>query len=94
MKEVLKPARETKVEMLNDSESNTEEVFAVCLETDDNELLISFKVYRIKFRGEYVRVIDEKGDVAVYPKDFFLPLQLASETINALSNAYAQSILI
>ncbi|MGI8545214.1 MAG: hypothetical protein ACR2MD_17280 [Aridibacter sp.] len=43
-------------------------------------------------RGEYVRVVDEKGEVAVYPKSFFLPLQLASEAINALSMAYAQSV--
>ncbi len=92
MKEDLKPARETKIEVLKDSDNNLEEVFAVCLETDDSELLIAFKVYRIKLRGEYVRVIDEKGDVAVYPESFFLPLQLASEAINTLSTAYAQSV--
>lgn len=92
MKEDLKPARETKMEVLKDSDNNSEEVFAVCLETDNSELLIPFKVYRIKLRGEYVRVIDEKGDVAVYPKSFFLPLQLASEAINTLSTAYAQSV--
>lgn len=89
MKEDLKPERETKVKVPQNA--NEDEVFAVCLKTDDNELLIPFKVYRINLRGEYVRVIDEKGEVAVYPKDFFLPLNLPSETINVLSSAYAHT---
>ena len=54
---------------------NSDEIFAVCLETDDRELLVPFKIYRIKLRGEYIRVIDEKGEVAVYPKGFFLLLR-------------------
>ena len=91
MKEDLKPARETKVKIPNESNNNSEEVFAVCLETDDAELLVPFKVYRIKLRGEYVRVIDEQGEVAVYPSEFFLPLQLPAETVNALSSAYVQA---
>ena len=81
--------RETKVPFSPKSEEN-EEIFAVCLETDDAELLIPFKIYRIALRGEYARVIDEKSEVAVYPKDFFLPLQLPPETANALSTAYTQ----
>lgn len=89
MKEDLKPERETKVEVPKNADED--EVFAVCLKTDDNELLIPFKVYRVNLRGEYVRVIDEKGEVAVYTKDFFLPLNLPSETINALSSAYAHT---
>ena len=39
--------------------------------------------------GEYVRVIDEKDETAIYTKNFFLPLQLPSEIINALSKAYS-----
>ncbi len=92
MKEDLKPARETKVKIPNRSNLDSEEIFAVCLETDDSKLLVPFKVYRIALRGEYVRVIDEDGEVAVYPKSFFLPLQLPSETVNALSTAYLQTI--
>ncbi len=92
MKEDLKPARETKVKIPNESNDNSEEIFAVCLETDDSKLLVPFKVYRIALRGEYVRVIDEDGEVAVYPKSFFLPLQLPSETVSALSTAYFQTV--
>ena len=89
MKENLKPARETKVEIPNESNVVSEEIFAVCLETDDRELLVPFKIYQIKLRGEYVRVIDEKGEVAVYPRNFFLLLQLPIETVNVLSTAYS-----
>ena len=91
MNDDLKPARVTKVKIPNESNNDSEEIFAVCLETDDRELLVPFKVYRIKLRGEYVRVIDEQGEAAVYPSNFFLPLQLPSETINALSTAYSHT---
>lgn len=80
-----KTMRESEVSIFADSE----EIFAVCLETDDAGLLVPFKIYRIALRGEYARVIDERGEVAVYPKNFFLPLQLPTETANALSSAYS-----
>lgn len=86
----LMPMRETKLKMPKDSDDDTQEIFAVCLETDDRELLIPFKIYRIKLRGEYICVIDEIGESAVYPKSFFLPLQLPPETANVLSTAYVQ----
>ena len=89
--EDLLPMRETKVSFSAEREEG-EEIFAVCLETDDGKLLVPFKVYRIALRGEYVRVIEEEGEVAVYPKSFFLPLQLPSETVNVLSNAYVQAL--
>ena len=85
--EELLPMRETKVKIPSGSDQ-TEEIFAVCLKTDDARLLVPFKIYRLALRGEYARVIDEKGEVAVYPKNFFLPLQLPTETANALSLAY------
>ena len=88
--EDLLPMRETKISSFADSESG-EEIFAVCLETDDAELLVPFKVYRVALRGEYARVIDERGEAAVYPQNFFLPLPLPAETVSALSSAYAHA---
>ena len=82
---VEKARRESKVSFPADSE----EIFAVCLETDDAERLIPFKIYRVALRGEYARVTNERGETAVYPKDFFLPLPLPTETANALTSAYA-----
>ncbi len=77
--------RESEVAVSADSE----EIFAVCLETGDAESLIPFKIYRIVPHGEYARVIDEKGKPAVYPSRFFLPLQLPAEITDALTTAYA-----
>jgi len=90
MKKDLMPTRETKLKMPEKPSDDSTEIFAVCLETDDRELLIPFKIYRISLRGEYALVTDEAGDAAVYPKDFFLPLQLPPETANVLSSAYIQ----
>ena len=87
--EDLMPVRETEIPFSADLESGGEEIFAVCLETDDVELLVFFKIYRIALRGEYARVVDERGETAIYPKNFFLPLPLPAETANALSSAYA-----
>jgi len=91
MKKDLMPMRETKLKMPEKFPDDSMEIFAVCLETDDRELLIPFKIYQIKRRGEYVCVIDEIGESAVYPKDFFLPLQLPPEIVNVLSTAYLQT---
>jgi len=91
MKKDLMPMRETKLKVPEKTSDDSQEIFAVCLETDDRDLLIPFKVYRIKPRGEYVCVTDELGESAVYPKNFFLLLQLPSETINVLSTAYPHS---
>lgn len=62
------------------------EVFAICLKTDDEHLLLPKKVYRIKLRGNRVRVIDEEGEVAIYPLDFFLVLSLNTAAKNTLAS--------
>lgn len=90
MKNDLKPMLETKLKTSGDNINETQDIFAICLETDDRELLIPFKVYRVKLRGKYISVVDEMGEPAVYPSNFFLPLQLPPEAINALSTAYIQ----
>ena len=62
-----------------------EDVFAVCLKTDDESLLFPKKVYRVKLRGNRIRVIDEEGEVAIYPKDFFLVLSLSPSAESTLA---------
>lgn len=91
MKTDLKPIRETKLEIPKNYSDDLQETFAVCLETDDRELLIPLKIYRVKLRGEYICVTDEAGEPTVYPRSFFLPLQLSPETAGVLSTAYVRS---
>jgi hypothetical protein len=52
---------------------------AVCVETDDPELLIPRKIYEIEITGDFARVIDEAGEAAVYPARFFIPINLPAE---------------
>lgn len=59
--------------------------FAVCLQTDDEKLLIPMKIYQIQPRGKDVLVTDEDGEAAVYPQSFFMPLRLAPALEKALS---------
>jgi hypothetical protein len=54
-------------------------VLAVCVETDDAELLVPRKIYEVEVSGEYALVTDEAGDSAVYPVTFFVPLNLPAE---------------
>ena len=93
MKKVLEdllPMRETKVQLPSSHGLKDSDVFAVCLETDDITLLVPLKIYQISLRGKNVKVIDEKGEVAVYPRSFFLPLQLPQEDASTLTKAYLQ----
>lgn len=57
----------------------TSDVFAVCLETDNEKLPVPMKIYKIGLRGNKARVIDEEGEAATYPLSFFPVLSLAEE---------------
>jgi len=59
--------------------ASTAKAFAVCVETDDESLLVPRKIYEIEITGEYARVIDEAGETSVYPSAFFIPINLSSE---------------
>ena len=77
--------RETRIKIPNTSESDPESVFAVCLKTDDEKLLVPTKIYKIKLGGNRACVIDEKGEVAIYPMEFFLVLSLSPVAKNTLT---------
>jgi hypothetical protein len=57
---------------------------AVCVETDDPELLIPFKVYEVEFIDDVVCLTDEAGESAVYPREFLLALSFDVSTENLL----------
>ena len=80
--------RESTME-LPERPSKSDDVLAVCLVMDDPKLLIPMKIYRIGKRGEYARVIDEEGEVAIYPLSNFLVLPLPKETSQRLEMAIA-----
>lgn len=59
--------------------------FAVCVMTDDPELLVPRKIYQVEVVDDMVRVIDEAGEAAVYPADHFVLIELSSEVQEALA---------
>ena len=77
--------RETRIKIPNTPKPYPETVFAVCIKTDDEKLLVPTKIYKIKLGGNRACVIDEKGEVAIYPMEFFLVLSLSPMAENTLA---------
>lgn len=78
MRGEAQPSREFTHEV-PDSPEPTVQVLAVCVETDDEALLVPRKIYEIEVTGEFARVIDEAGESAVYPARFFIAVNLPAE---------------
>ena len=62
------------------------EGLAVCIATDNEELLLPRKIYDAIFIGEdLVQVTDETGEDAIYSSKLFLRIHLPAEVVNALN---------
>ncbi len=67
--------------------------FAVCVKNDDYSASLEVrKIYRVlpEEKAEahaLVRVIDESGEDYLYPADYFVPIELPREIVDALSLA-------
>jgi hypothetical protein len=67
---------------------HAEPQFAICIQTDDSELLIPRKLYQITvLPSGNVKVMDEAGEAAVYPADHFILIELPHEIEHALLEA-------
>jgi hypothetical protein len=66
--------------------------FAVCVNTDDPDLLTPRMLYEVlpddsAGRSNYVRVIDNEGEDYLYPAEYFMFLDLPPEVERALLRA-------
>lgn len=66
--------------------------FAVCIRTDDSDLLTPRMIYRVlpdesAANSKYIRVIDNEGEDYLYPADCFMFIDLPDEIERALSRA-------
>ncbi len=63
-------------------------VWAVCLAKDEKNL-IPFKLYRIEVfsKSEQIRLKNEKGEMANYPKSWFAPLDVSKKTLGIIEKA-------
>ncbi len=81
-----KPSREFQFEVV-EQPKNLEEIWAICLESDDASLLIPRKLYLVKFGENGVWVRDEAGEMTVCDKEDFLPLAFTPEVEELLAIA-------
>jgi len=83
----IPPARETIFEV-EKSQINKKPVkaWAICVETDDEELLVPFKLYEVEVFSRGFRVIDEEGEATFCPEEFFMPITLPQEVTRKLTN--------
>ena len=64
--------------------SHTDFLFAICIKTDDADLLTLRRIYQVlpdenAARSHYVRVIDNEGEDYLYPADYFIFMQFPQE---------------
>jgi len=67
--------------------------FVICINNKGYEAsLEKWKIYPILKEGEvkgYIRVIDESGEDYLYPKEYFLPIELPTIVYEKLKKEYA-----
>ena len=86
MRGEMQPSREFVIERAETPKAPVE-MWAVCLESDDHELLIPRKLYLVKYGETGVVVRDENGENVFCDKEDFLPLPLAHEVEELLELA-------
>ncbi len=81
-------SREITIEAADTAPSEGRSIFAVCVKTDDEKLLVPLlvpmKIYQIETRGEKILVKDEEGEPTVYPADFFMYLKTCTRAGSTL----------
>ena len=86
MRGEIAPSREFVYEIDSSEIQPPTEAWAVCVETDDEELLIPGKIYEIKIGRNRILVIDEEGEATFCPQEFFMPLELSQVVLERLEN--------
>ena len=66
--------------------------FAVCIQSDDADLLTPRKIYQVLSdesgaKSNYIRVVDNEGEDYLYPAKYFMFLDLPQEIERALLRA-------
>ena len=66
--------------------------FAICIKTDDADLLTPRRIYQVlpdesAARSHYVRVLDNEGEDYLYPADYFIFMEFPQDVTQALLQA-------
>ncbi len=81
-----KPSREYTYEIVTETKP-LQEIWAVCIQSDEPQLLVPRKLYLVKYGETGVWVRDERGETVVCDKEDFLPLAFAPEVHDLLAEA-------
>lgn len=82
------PSRVFEVDCAPHSHDPERRLFAICVVSDDETLLVPRKVYQVTLTGRgKVSLIDEAGEVAIYPSECFILLDLPPQAERALQRA-------
>ncbi len=71
---------------------NTTPQFAICINTDDADLLTPRMIYQVlpdesAAKSKYIRVIDNEGEDYLYPADYFILFDFPPTVERALLRA-------
>ncbi len=87
MRGEIKASREIIIEDDETKRQKPLETCAVCVESDDDELLIIGKLYQVKVSQNAVWVRDEEGESTLCSKEFFVPISPPQEVSMRLKAA-------
>jgi hypothetical protein len=86
----IAPSREFRIEIPEPDKNS--QGFALCIKTDDSALLIPLKIYQAKFSQGVVGVVDEEGEAAIYPAEFFVRIDIPSEIKIIMEKAQFEAV--
>ncbi len=82
----IEPSRAFPQQIASTDLRRSEKAFAICVKTDDPELLIPNKIYQVaRLEDDLLKVTDESGDAAIYSFDNFLPISFPPEVEQILA---------
>ena len=87
----IEPSRQFWIEVPEKTEP--QEGFVLCVKTDDPKLLVLSKIYRARFSSTgRIGIVDEEGESAIYPADFFIHMDLPDEVESVLENLQVEVV--
>jgi len=74
------------------AKKNQEPKFAVCISSDDPDLLTPRRIYQVlpdesAAKSNYIRVVDNEGEAYLYPAKYFLAIELPPKIEQAMMKA-------
>ena len=82
----VKPSRVFHYPSIPKKQRNPDKSLAICIKTDDPELLIPNKIYQATLlENDLLKVIDEADEAAIYPSDHFLLVSFPPEVEKLLA---------